>query len=369
MKHFGKILAVLILLVNLIASLIMLFSAYSPLLIDPRVHPVLSTSGLFFSVLLFINVAFVAFWIVFYWKYAIFSILALLLCCNPIRDIFPFHFRTKYVPLNCIKVLSYNVMGFDGQKKDSTENLNPILDYIKHQRADIVCLQEYSFVKSEDKKHLSEKDIRKVMKKYPYYHRYNVNGTGVTGNKLALFSKFQILTAKPIHYKSDYNGSIVYELNIHGKIVTLINNHLESNKLTKFDKDVYTDMIKKPNVGAVSFGTQLLLGKLADAAKIRAAQADSVARRIAISRNKYIIVCGDFNDSPISYAHYKIVKNIKDAYTESGFGLGISYNQNHFYFRIDNIMLSRNLQSYNCEVDDKIKESDHYPIWSYMGPF
>ncbi|MEG2150049.1 MAG: endonuclease, partial [Bacteroidaceae bacterium] len=55
------------------------------------------------------------------------------------------------------------------------------------------------------------------------------------------------------------------------------------------------------------------------------------------------------------------------AFTQSGQGLGISYNQNKFYFKIDNILLSKNLKSYNCTVDNVIKDSDHYPIWCYIG--
>ena len=38
-----------------------------------------------------------------------------------------------------------------------------------------------------------------------------------------------------------------------------------------------------------------------------------------------------------------------------------------FYFRIDNILISKNLRSYNCTVDRSIRESDHYPIWCYIA--
>ena len=55
-----------------------------------------------------------------------------------------------------------------------------------------------------------------------------------------------------------------------------------------------------------------------------------------------------------------------DAFTESGCGLGISYNQNKFYFRIDNILVSKNLKASGCTVDNSIKDSDHYPIWCYI---
>ena len=113
-------------------------------------------------------------------------------------------------------------------------------------------------------------------------------------------------------------------------------------------------------------GARLLIRKLAEASAIRGSQADSIAQEIASSQHPYIIVCGDFNDTPISYAHRVIGQGLNDTFTQSGRGLGISYNQNKFYFRIDNILASKNLKSYNCTVDRSIKESDHYPIWCYL---
>ena len=110
----------------------------------------------------------------------------------------------------------------------------------------------------------------------------------------------------------------------------------------------------------------LLIRKLAEASAIRAPQADTIAHEITASPHPYIIVCGDFNDTPISYTHRTIAQDLDDAFTQSGRGLGISYNQNRFYFRIDNILTSKNLRAYNCTVDRSIKESDHYPIWCYI---
>ena len=96
--------------------------------------------------------------------------------------------------------------------------------------------------------------------------------------------------------------------------------------------------------------------------------ADAVAQAIRTSPHSKIIVCGDFNDTPISYARRVIGQDMNDAFIQSGQGLGISYNQNRFYFRIDHILVSKNLRTYNCTVDRSIKDSDHYPIWCYVTP-
>lgn len=125
-------------------------------------------------------------------------------------------------------------------------------------------------------------------------------------------------------------------------------------------------MLASPQRDKVESGARLLLGKLAEASALRAPQADAIAQAVEQSKYSTVIVCGDFNDTPISYTHRVASQGLNDAFTQSGQGLGISYNQNKFYFRIDHILTSKNLQTYNCTVDKSIKDSDHYPIWCYF---
>ena len=251
-------------------------------------------------------------------------------------------------------------MGFNNlEKKDGK---NPILSYHADSKADIICLQEYN--STGNKKYLTAEDIRKALKAYPYRSIHNPEKGG---SQLACFSKFPILSARPIQYESTYNGSMQYTLKVNEDTITLINNHLESNKLTKEDKVIYEDMIKDPDAKKVKTGLRQLIKKLAEASAIRSSQADSVASIIANSQYPTIIACGDFNDASISYTHRILTQQLDDAFTQSGRGLGISYNLNKFYFRIDNILISPNLKAYNCTVDRSIKDSDHYPIWCYIG--
>ena len=362
MKHLGNFVALLILAVNALFTGLLLFTAYSPH-IQPVTHPVQSCLGLTFPVFLMINAGFLIFWLVIQrYRSALLPLIGMLLCYSQIRTYLPINFHTDHLPETSIKLLSYNIMGFDGAAKQ--DGKNPILTYLKESGADILCLQEYSTVQSS--KHLSQKDVERELKAYPY-HRINTVGSGKGHtNKMACYSKFPILSSRILDYPSEYNGSVLYEIKIGEDTVTLINNHLESNKLTKADKVVYEDMLKSPEKEKVKSGARLLIRKLAEASAIRAPQADTIAHEIAASPHPYIIVCGDFNDTPISYTHRTIAQDLDDAFTQSGRGLGISYNQNRFYFRIDNILTSKNLRAYNCTVDCSIKESDHYPIWCYI---
>lgn len=148
--------------------------------------------------------------------------------------------------------------------------------------------------------------------------------------------------------------------------MTLINNHLESNKLDAGDKALYKELLKSPDEEKVKTSGKYLWHKLADAVAIRAAQADSVAKVIAEYGYDRMLVCGDFNDSPLSYARRLIARGLQDAYVERGNGPGFSYNQNLLYFRIDHILAGTDFRILHCEVDRSIRTSDHYPVWCLL---
>lgn len=357
MKYIGRFLGGILLVINLCMVVLLLICAYSPY-INPVAHPVVSCAGLAFPAFLIVNLLFFIFWLVVYRKYALLSLAAFICSIGAIRTYMPINLFADTVPAGAIKVLSYNTMAFEKNRANTKDNPNPVLEYLKNSNADIICLQEY-IVGGR----LKKKDVDDALRDYPYKHYYKISAS----NGLGCYSRFPILSAQPVKYASLNNGSIAYKMEVKGDTLLVINNHLESNKLTERDKEVYRDMMKGPDKAKVSQGSRLLIKKLAEASVIRAPQADSIASLIAGYKGDGVIVCGDFNDSPISYAHRVIGEKLNDAFVQSGNGLGISYNQNHFYFRIDHILLSKNLKSYQCTVDNTIKSSDHYPIWCYVA--
>ena len=52
--------------------------------------------------------------------------------------------------------------------------------------------------------------------------------------------------------------SVAYTINVKGDTLLVVNNHLESNKLTEKDKAVYREMIKDPDKVKVSEGARIL---------------------------------------------------------------------------------------------------------------
>ena len=126
-------------------------------------------------------------------------------------------------------------------------------------------------------------------------------------------------------------------------------------------------MVDTPSKESLFAGARVLLKKLSKATSIRANQAEKLLQVVKDAKEKHIVVCGDFNDTPISYTHQVLADELADAFVESGNGLGISFNQNRMYVRIDHILTSKNLKTYDCKVDRSVDASDHYPVSCYIS--
>lgn len=346
-----RILYTFLLFLNIIIGLGFLSCAYS-VYISPVTHPYLACLGLFFPFFIVLNTLFLVLWLIVKWRYSLIPVAFFLFGWGSLRTYIPMNWEKKQKEEKTIKVLTYNVEGFTSEKAED------ILSYIQKSEADIVCLQE-----AIAQGRLSTKKINKTLSHYyPYSKKMKTKG----GDGLACFSHYPILSASPVKYASQFNGSVLYRLKVDRDTLVLINNHLESNKITAYDKGVYKEMITSPHKETVKTGGKYLISKLAEAVSVRAVQADSVANAIRQNRTDYMIVCGDFNDSPISYTHRIIGKGLTDAYVEAGFGPGFSYNQNLLYFRIDHLLVSKKFRVLKCDVDRSIQASDHYPVWCVL---
>lgn len=346
------------LIVNAIVILLFIIAAYSDH-IPPEYSLLPAYMGLGFPIIFVLNLLFVFYWIfVKKWKPLLVSILSFVVCLGPMLTYFPMHSQVKIDnPDKTIKVLSYNVMAF-GYKKHTDKNPNEILKYLENSNADIICLQEFNQATG-----VTNADIRSALKKYPYK---KILGEDNNYSGIAVFSKYPILKSRRVNYESEANQSSVHEIKIKNKTLTLINNHLESLKLTTEDRTKYADFIKNLSTDKFDLFKGTIQSKIGPAFLIRAKQARAVAKEVTTAKTDYVVVCGDFNDTPISYAHRTIQGPLCDAYVESGKGMGVSYNQNFFFFRIDHILYSNNMRAFNCTVDKKIDASDHYPIWCYL---
>lgn len=336
---------------NVVTVATMLLIGYSDR-INPVEHSFWANVGLAFPVFLAVNVCFMFFFLFVKKKYALISFAGLLAGYSPIRTYWPLNI-SRDVPAGAIKVLSYNVHGFvaDNPPEDTP---NPILDYIINSDADIVCLQEAR---------LNDAILDGVKGVYDYCDSVIHPGRG---DCLVLMSKHPILSKDRIEYKSGGNLSAAFVVKIGDDTVTVVNNHFESTGISLADRAGFKKMVKgDSNKDTIKAESRRLAEALGKSVRIRAPQVDAVAKNVRESKGS-VILCGDFNDSPISYAHRTLAKLLTDCYVASGNGPGISYHHNAIYVRIDNIMCSEDWRPYKCKVDRSISYSDHYPIYCWL---
>lgn len=342
---------------NVAIVALMLLSGFSDR-IPPANFPHLAWLGLAFPAFLLLNLLFLLFWIMVMWRRSWIPIAGFALAYVPISIYVPLN-TPQELPEETIKVLSYNVCAYGGNYKYE-QGFDTVYSYLAHQEADIVCTQE-------DTDTWRRFVMQRYQKLYPYNDTTVISNNELSFNCIGLHTRFPILRKERISYASKANGSVAYFLQVGQDTVLVINNHLESTHLNSEDRQQYKRMLRgKMDRDTVRSESVLLLGKLAEATVIRSRQAEAIHRYIEAHSHLPVIVCGDFNDSPISYARHKIGEGLTDCFATTGRGFGLSYFQKGFYFRIDHIFCSRHFLPFNCKIDNKIDASDHYPVVCWL---
>ncbi|MCR4810196.1 MAG: endonuclease/exonuclease/phosphatase family protein [Prevotella sp.] len=338
-------------------ALLLVLVAYSDRF-HPQEHPYLACAGLTFPFFLLVNTLIFIAWLVVSWRRAWIPLAAFLLTLPVIRVYLPLHFHHDPPP-GCLKIVSYNVANYV-IAKEQPEKEKTIYNYLHRQNADIVCLQE-------DVTHGGDPAG-------DFTNLYAYNDTVWLGlhrkkvyNAVGIHSRYPIVGKEIIEYESSSNGSVAFFVKVGTDTVLIINNHLETTHLTKVDRQRYTDMISgEMDRDAAEAETRKIIDKLSVAMVKRASQARAVHDYIERHRRYPMVVCGDFNDTPVSYARRIIAQGLTDCFVETGCGLGFTFFGKGFYFRIDHILCSDHFEPYNCYVDNQINASDHYPIICWL---
>lgn len=351
-----------ILTVNIVFAILLLITVSASHL-NPEKFVIPAFTTLVFPLIISANIFFVIFWLLAKkWQFLV-SLLILLLTSNQIAIVFPIHFgKTKEISSGKkIRILSYNTMLFGHLKKHTESDPNKTIEHILASEADIVCLQEFAVSSKSKSDYLTHNDIYKIFEKYPYKHiEYNQNENWKRSG-IATFSKFPIVRKVDFSVKDEFGVTIYTDIKIGNDTIRLFNNHLESNRLTERDRSLPLDLKDDFDSEKLKGTTKILSRKLFVAYKTRAKQANRVAAQIKKSPYK-VLVCGDFNDVPISYTYTTIKGDLKDAYVETGLGLGWTLNLSIYRFRIDYLFYDSRYFETNDLVIDKVKSSDHFPI-------
>jgi len=252
-----------------------------------------------------------------------------------------------------LKILSYNVHYFSGDISRKQVGQPKIIDYLRKVDADIICLQETRLFKTGK---LSPDEIRNALpgiKHYQLAHSISYAGP-------MTLSKYPIVRLGEIRFDHSANMVLFSDIAIPSKdTIRVYNCHFQSYKITPEDYSI-TDPERTGTNEQQLKEAKLISKKMIIAFSIRARQARTVAAHIR--KCPYpVIVCGDFNDTPLSYTYHIIGKELNDAFAEAGFGFSNTYNGLLPSFRIDYILYNYRIKaiSYQC---DRINLSDHFPI-------
>lgn len=290
-------------------------------------------------------------------KAVLVPILGLVACYGSLRDYFPINLSTP-PPKGCLKVMSYNTMGFSDWKIDEKDEFT-VARYICSQECDLVNVQEATMRTPADKEMLMG-----TMKKYGYHYKEMLLGVVTVG----LASRYPIVKEEVICQSATNGAGAFYVTPRQGDTIIVVNAHLESMHLSAEDRSQYHQLVKNPEKADTIKGKRLILSKIAQASRARACQADTLGRFLDLHKGEKIILTGDFNDTPISYAHHEVCSRLTDAYRCSGNGLGRSFNKDAMFVRIDNIFCSGHWKPFAARVDGSVPFSDHYPIIAYLHP-
>ncbi|MBO4593917.1 MAG: endonuclease/exonuclease/phosphatase family protein [Bacteroidaceae bacterium] len=353
-KRAIYILSKIVLIANLVAVVLLLLSAFGGY-VNPHRCGWMVSLVLLFPFLLAANVMFMVIWLVALSRKWLWSFGVLLVCAFQIRTYCPIN-MPQPIPKGSIKVMSYNTYGLGFGTRDSFDHRD-MMKFLSNSDADIFCAQESNYNMGR------KRDVEAATAHWRYCDSVQISSAS---NALTLFSNFPILDRHIIRSSSAGHVCVVYKVKTDRDTVLVVNCHFISNAISVEDKAAYQQIMSISHRDSTREDIMRLGRKVNDAGKRRADQADSLALYLKRQGDRPVIVCGDFNESPLSYVHTRLCRLLSDAYTASGNGPGISYHLNRMYFRLDNILCSHHFRSFGARVDSRQKMSDHYPVEAWL---
>ena len=335
-----------------LGAVLLLLIAYLAAYVPPDSFWPVSFFGLAYPYFLVLNIFFGVFWGLQRSKRLWISLLAIFLGLTNLTNTYQL-FPKLGSSGSGIKVLSFNVHGFRSDLRTSKVKSPKFVDYFKSHGSEIICLQEAIFVKGGK---LSPEGLKAALPAVDFYQLAS-NG-GNTG--LITLSKFPIVNHGEIHFPGSSNLVLFTDLKVNSrKTIRVYNCHLQSYSIDPDDYSVIDDLGSSPNREQIR-EAQKVSFKLIKGFELRAYQARKLAEHI--QKSPYpVLVCGDFNDTPLSYA-YRIVRgDLKDAFVEAGWWTSNTYNGELPSFRIDYMLFDSKL-SVSSYARDRVKLSDHFPI-------
>jgi endonuclease/exonuclease/phosphatase family metal-dependent hydrolase len=328
------------------------------LYISPNAAWPLAFMGLIFPILLIVQFFFIILFLLLRSKAVFIPVILVLVCWTPVTHTLRFNPEKKDTTTaeGNVRIMTYNVRLLDffnwsGQKNTT----NGIFETIRKYDPDILCLQEMVI---QETGRFSLSRIREELNVLPHeYVEYNF----VAPNRkhgMAIFSRYPVISSWSEHFPGTHNMVMYADLAVGQDTVRIFNNHLES---IHFERDEFQIIDNKSDESRITREKiSVIFERMKTAYKRRAIQAEMVHQKIKESPHP-LIVCGDFNDTPVSYAVNKVRNGLYDSFRSGGSGMGFTFPNLILPMRIDYILHDKSIVSTSFQTG-KEKLSDHRPV-------
>ncbi|MBC3787560.1 endonuclease/exonuclease/phosphatase family protein [Spirosoma utsteinense] len=179
---------------------------------------------------------------------------------------------------------------------------------------------------------------------------------------LALFSKYPIVNQYGHIWNRaegpNINGFVCADIAYGPDTIRVVNVHLWSMGVRS---DQAVDALQAGNVGLFFYELFDTFDRLKEGFEKRNDQLKEVESYVVGSRYP-VIICGDFNETPLGYSYGKLTQNFRNAFEEAGVGMGFTLNRYPYCVRIDQQFVSSDWHIEACQTLSGISFSDHFPV-------
>jgi endonuclease/exonuclease/phosphatase family metal-dependent hydrolase len=345
------------------AAIVALLLSYLSAHIAPSSIGYLALAGLAYPFILLLNILFLIYWLFKKRSNALYTLGAILIGFTHLSDFFQISFPDKENASNTMKVLTYNVRLFDlYTSKTPKVTRNKIFELLKREKADVICFQE--FYQNEKEGYFETKDtLLRILPNKHYHERFTHALAGQQYFGVTIFSKYPMIKKGYVPFANDPNNFCIYaDLQVGEDTIRVYNAHLQS---IRFKPEDYALVDGNKNNEEIEEGSKRIASRLKRAFIKREEQVNRVIESVKSCPHE-VVLCGDFNDTPVSYTYETLTDELVDSFIEAGNGIGNTYIGVFPSFRIDYIMHSKGLASTSYETIDE-KLSDHHAVSSVIG--
>ncbi len=232
-----------------------------------------------------------------------------------------------------IKIMTYNTRSFIDD--NGAKRLDSVAQIIRSINPDIVCFQEMGFSSLAD-------SLMREAKLLPMPHSLSRSNLSP-----AIYSRYPIIKAQRIDTMKNF---VWADIAVREDTIRVFNNHLHSTAIRKED-GVYLEEHQYLEDENPQQEVMSMVSRLTENNIIRAAQVDTLVEMVAASPYP-AIVCGDFNETPISYTIHKMTRDLNDVFREVGRGFSHTYRGFFDMLRIDYVMCSDEFTPISYQVID-----------------